>query len=75
MTPRLAASLIAARSYVESALTVATVVRDLALPAEDVALPSSPDDPDRLTALASEWGVERQVDDLLASLQRQAGAE
>jgi len=75
MTPRLAASLIAAQSYVEAALTVATVVRDLTLPDEDVSLPSSPAEPARLAVLAAEWGVGRQVDELLASLQRQAGAE
>ena len=75
LTPRLAAALISSEPYLEAAVTVATVVRDLALPDEDVALPPSPVDPDRLAAVATEWGVGRQVDDLLASLQRQAGAE
>lgn len=75
MTPRLAASLIAARPDVEAARTVATVVRDLALPDEDVSLPSSPIDPARLADLVAEWGVARQVDDLLKALGRQAGAE
>ena len=75
MTPRLAAALVSAQPYLAAAVTVATVVRDLSLPDEEVGLPPSPADPDRLAALASEWGVGRQVDDLLAALQRQAGAE
>ena len=75
MTARLATSLIAAQAAIEAARTVATVVRDLALPDEDVSLPTAPEDPARLAALVAEWGVGRQVDELLKALERQAGAE
>ena len=72
MTARHAGSILAAEAEVEAALVVATVVRDLSLPDEPVALPTTPRDPERLSTLAREWGVARQVDALLAVLPRQA---
>ena len=38
-------------------------------------LPTDPGDPRQVTALAEEWGVQRQVDDLLAALRRQTDEE
>jgi 5'-3' exonuclease len=69
MTPRLAAALTAAAEEVEAARVVATVVRDLVLPAEPVTLPRQPQDARALADLAAEWGVARQVAELEAALQ------
>ncbi len=68
MTPRLAAALVAHRDAVYRARTVAQVVTDLPV-APGLAGSSSPD---RLSTLAQEWGVTRQVDELVAALARQA---
>lgn len=70
LTPRLATALLAARVDVEKALRVATVVRSLALPDEPWALPAAAADPVALDRLTDDWGVRRQVDDLLAALRR-----
>ena len=68
LTPRLAAALTAAAAEIEAARVVATVVRDLALPAEPVALPDRPREPARLAELAAEWGVTRQVSELESAI-------
>jgi hypothetical protein len=50
---------------------VTSVVRDLNLPGLVPELPDAPRDPRVLSALATQWGVQRQVDELLAALRRQ----
>lgn len=70
MTPRLAAGITAAESQIRDAVTVARVRTDLPV------LGSAPDlDRPRLNALAEEWGVQRQVSDLMSALARHTADE
>jgi 5'-3' exonuclease len=55
--PGLRAKLVAAKDYLAVAPTVVRVAHDIALPPIDTTLPSAPRDPDRLIALAEQWGV------------------
>ena len=71
MTPRLAASLLENEDAIRRARLVTSVVRDLNLPGLVPELPDAPRDPRVLSALAAQWGVQRQVDELLAALRRQ----
>ena len=66
MTPRLAGALLENQDYVERAVQVATVVRDLALPDDGTQLPSG--STSAAAAVAGAWGVERQLDELLDAL-------
>ena len=75
LTPRLAASLLAHEESLARTMRVAQVVRDLPLPARGATLPSQPLSADALSALTTEWGVRRQVDDLLSALRRQTDDE
>ena len=71
MTPRLAASLLDNEEAIRRARLVTSVVRDLSLPGSVPDLPGAPRDPQALSALATQWGVQRQVDELLSALRRQ----
>lgn len=75
MTPRLAASLLDNEEAIGRARRVTMVVRDLQLPGAVPGLPAESRDPRQVSALAEEWGVQRQVDDLLAALRRQTDEE
>lgn len=68
VTPRIAATLTELAEPLQHALTVTRVVRDLPLPGPVPPLPTAPADPQGLAALASTWGVERQVDALRQAL-------
>ena len=56
-TPRLHASLTAAKDYLAVAPSVVRVARDIPLPALETRLPVAPSDPDRLVALAEQWNL------------------
>jgi 5'-3' exonuclease len=71
MTPRLAASLIDHEDAIVRATRVATVVRDLTLPGPVPPLTSLRANTAVLDALATQWGVVRQLADLQAALARQ----
>jgi 5'-3' exonuclease len=58
----------ASRDYLAVAPTVVNVVRDVALPAYDDALPSQPADPARLIELSDRWGLDSALNRLLAVL-------
>jgi 5'-3' exonuclease len=75
LTPRLAAALIEYEDSLARTVQVARVARDLPLPAQEVALPRAAHAPGDLAALTAQWGVQRQVDDLQAALQRQTDDE
>lgn len=67
--PGLRAKLKNSEEYLIKALPVCRVARDVALPPFDAALPSAPEDPDRLLALAQRWnlaGSARRLVDALA---------
>jgi len=68
MTARLAQTLTQNADVVRRARRVTTVVRDLPLPGPVPA--SAPVDPVRLSALADQWGVRRQVADLETALRQ-----
>lgn len=68
MTARIAATLTGLAEPLQNALTVTRVVRDLPLPGPVPALPTAPADAQGLAALASTWGVERQIDELRQAL-------
>jgi 5'-3' exonuclease len=55
--PGLRTKLMDAQDYLMVAPTVVRVARDIPLPPIDTTLPSAPRDPDRLIALAEQWGV------------------
>jgi hypothetical protein len=57
-----------ARPYLAAALPVVRVARDLKLPDHDETLPSSPANPERLTTLATRWGIESPVARLVEAL-------
>jgi 5'-3' exonuclease len=68
--PGLRAKLAAAKDYLEVALPVCKVALDVKLPGFDPALPTVPEDPDRLLALAGRWnlaGSARRLVDALAA--------
>lgn len=66
MTPRLAGAITQAEDVVQRARVVATAVADL----DVLGSVSTSADPDRCAELAARWGVQRQVDALVASLAR-----
>jgi 5'-3' exonuclease len=70
MTARLAQALTEGADVVRRARQVTSVVRDLPLPAAIPTAPPTVADPSRLTDLAEQWGVGRQVADLQAALHR-----
>jgi len=55
--PGLRAKLVAGRDYLGAARTVVRVATDVPVPAGDFKLPAEPADPDRLFALAEQWGL------------------
>jgi 5'-3' exonuclease len=63
-----ARKLAAAREYLQVAPAVVRVATDLALPAYDDRLPSSPRDPERLVALCDRWGIDSSVERVLRAL-------
>ena len=75
LTPRLAAALVDHEDSLARTTAVARVARDLPLPSTRVTLPHEPQAPEVLAALCEEWGVRRQVDDLLAAMRRQTDDE
>jgi 5'-3' exonuclease len=75
LTPRLAAAVLAHEDSLALTRRVAQVVRDLPLPARHAALPRRPAADEALAALAGQWGVRRQVDELQAALRRQTDEE
>lgn len=72
MTPRLAATIDASSGAVHRARIVTTVVRDLVLPGSIPAVEESKPQRSALRSVASEWGVERQVADLVDALGQDA---
>ena len=70
MTARLAAALASSADEVRRARVVATARQDLTLPGTPPPLSAVAADPDALAALASAWGVQRQVADLQAAIAR-----
>ncbi|MCX6431579.1 MAG: 5'-3' exonuclease [Actinobacteria bacterium] len=71
MTPRLAGALLDNADAIGRAERVTTVVRDLDLSGPVPSLSGRTGDPAALAGLAARWGVQRQVADLLAALDRQ----
>lgn len=65
LTPRLAERIIEGQDYIHRAQKVVTAETELPIPESGKAIPSEPQDPDKLASLAAEWGVERFVDQLL----------
>jgi 5'-3' exonuclease len=59
----------AARDYLAAAPAVTRVVRDLAVPPLDDALPRTPRDPAMLVDLSARWGLDRPLDRFLAALE------
>jgi len=68
LTPRIAERIRACCDELHRARTVTQVVRDVPVPALRPDIPGQPVDEQRLDALASEWGVGRQVTDLRRAL-------
>ncbi|WP_170981400.1 5'-3' exonuclease [Nocardioides dongxiaopingii] len=68
MGPGPRAKIKAAADYLEVAPTVVAVARDIDLDRSGLALPSTPADPDRLLALAEQWGLESPATRLLGVL-------
>nr|WP_262347645.1 5'-3' exonuclease [Nocardioides sp. S-1144] len=68
MGPGPRAKIKAAADYLEVAPTVVAVARDIDLDRSGLALPSTPADPDRLLALAEQWGLESPTTRLLGVL-------
>jgi 5'-3' exonuclease len=60
----------AAKPYLAVAGDVVRVLRDAELPAYDPVLPTAPADPDRLLALAAQWGVANAVRRLVDAASR-----
>jgi 5'-3' exonuclease len=58
----------AAADYLEVAPTVVAVARDIDLGSPDLALPTSPVDPEMLAAIAEQWGLSSPVDRLTTVL-------
>jgi 5'-3' exonuclease len=70
LAPRMRATLLAAREYLELAPTVVRVATDAPVRQDrDDTLPSAPADPAALTALQRAWGLGTAVDRLVAALQ------
>jgi len=67
LTPRLAAILTESVEYIAAARAVVTVRTDVDLPRVALELPRVVRDPESLRELASEWGVQRFVDELLGA--------
>jgi 5'-3' exonuclease len=72
MTPRLASVLLANEDYLDRAVQVASVVRDLRLPGTAAALPIGTAG-QAASALAESWGVGRQLAELVAVIGAQTG--
>jgi 5'-3' exonuclease len=72
LTARLAGLLLDNEDYLERAVQVASVVRDLALPDQPTTLPSA--ESPQAQAIAAEWGVERQLRELMSAVETAAGA-
>ncbi|NPC96404.1 5'-3' exonuclease [Nocardioides sp. zg-DK7169] len=68
MGPAPRAKIKAAADYLAVAPQVVAVARDLDLPREGYALPSTPADPDRVRELAARWGLESPTERLLKAL-------
>ncbi|MBC9733885.1 5'-3' exonuclease [Nocardioides marmotae] len=70
MGPGPRAKLKAAADYLEVAPRVVAVARDIDLDRSGTALPHTPRDPERLAALAEQWGLSSPVERLTAALAR-----
>ncbi|WP_206505204.1 5'-3' exonuclease [Streptomyces chrestomyceticus] len=68
LTPSQRKRLTEARPYVEVAPKVVRVAADVPVPDFDAALPGEPADPERLEALAGQWGLGGSLQRLLATL-------
>lgn len=62
------AKVLAASEYLAKAAPVVRVACDIALPALDDRLPTTPRDPDRLVTLADRWGLDSALNRLLEAL-------
>ncbi|HEU0132057.1 MAG TPA: 5'-3' exonuclease H3TH domain-containing protein [Mycobacteriales bacterium] len=62
------------REYVDAAVPVVQVARDVPLPDLDDALCATPRDPERLVALSERWGLDSALNRLLAALTQVCGA-
>ncbi|MGQ0624995.1 MAG: 5'-3' exonuclease [Sporichthyaceae bacterium] len=65
ISPAVRRKLIAATDYLALAPAVVNVVRDIALPALDCALPAAAREPEALLALSERWGLESPLNRLL----------
>ncbi|WP_030669527.1 5'-3' exonuclease [Streptomyces rimosus] len=68
LTPSQRKRLAESRPYVEVAPKVVRVAADVPVPDFDAALPGEPADPERLEALAEQWGLGGSLQRLLATL-------
>jgi 5'-3' exonuclease len=68
LTPRIAEAIVNSRAYLSAAQTVTTLRDDVALALTDLTPPPSPRDPDALSQILREWGVERFVSEAMNSL-------
>jgi 5'-3' exonuclease len=62
------AKVVASLDYLEPALHVVRVARDVPVGSYDARVPAAPRDPDRLAELAERWGVQNSVSRVLAVL-------
>jgi len=67
--------LAAARPYLAVAPAVTAVVTDVPVPAYDGAVPSTPEDPERLLALSKRWGLDSSLNRVLTAFGAQATVE
>ena len=58
----------AAADYLEVAPTVVAVARDIDLDRSNILLPRQPKDPDKVAALAEQWGLGSPAERLTAAL-------
>lgn len=65
LTTRLAERILEGTDYIQRAQRVVTAESGLPIPNTGIAIPSIPHDPDRLTNLATEWGIEKFIDQFL----------
>lgn len=68
ISPGQLARLVAARDYLTASPSVVEVVRDIAIPDVEDALPTGPADVEALAGLADRWGLRGSVNRVLAAL-------
>lgn len=69
LTPRIADSIRAAREYISAAVTVTTLRDNVAMALTDWSPPLNPVEPETLTEILQDWGVERYVHEAMAALE------